>query len=47
MTHTKGFRRNTRKLFRRGFRQHGAIRMKNYLTSYKIGDHVDVVVDGS
>lgn len=47
MTHTKGVRRATRKIFSRGFRQHGAIRMKNYLTTYRIGDYVDVVVDGS
>lgn len=47
MTHTVGQRRHTRKLFRKGFRQTGAIRMKNYLTTYKVGDHVDVVVDGS
>ena len=47
MTHTIGQRRHTRKLFRKGFRQNGAIRMKNYLTTYKVGDYVDVVVDGS
>jgi len=47
MTHTYGQRRNTRKLFRKGFKLAGAIRMKNYLTTYKVGDYVDVVVDGS
>ena len=47
MTHTSGQRRNTRKVFARGFKNHGAIRMRNYLTCYKVGDYVDIVVDGS
>ena len=47
MTHCYGQRRRTRHKFRKGFKQHGAIHISRTLTTYKIGDIVDVVVDGS
>jgi large subunit ribosomal protein L21e len=47
MTHSYGYRAMTRKKFARPFRGHGAIKMHKHLTTYKIGDYVDVLVDGS
>ena len=46
MTHSYGYKRRTRHKFQKGFRSHGAIRMSKNLTTYKVGDIVDVVVDG-
>lgn len=47
MTHSYGYKRKTRHKFRKGFKQHGAIHIAKSLTSYRIGDIVDVVVDGA
>lgn len=47
MTHCYGQRRKTRHKFRKGFRQVGAIHISRTLTPYKVGDFVDVKVDGS
>lgn len=47
MTHCYGYRRKTRNKFRKGFRNHGAIHISKTLTAYKVGDIVDVVVDGA
>ena len=47
MTHSHGYRSGTRMKFKKGFRQHGSIRIKNYLRTFKKGDYVDIVVDGS
>lgn len=47
MTHSYGKKRRTRHKFQKGFKNHGAIRMSKNLTNYKVGDIVDVVVDGS
>lgn len=47
MTHCYGQRRKTRHKFRKGFRQVGAIHISRTLTPYKVGDYVDVKVDGS
>lgn len=47
MTHSYGQRRKTRHKFRKGFKQEGAIHISRTLTPYRVGDHVDVVVDGS
>ena len=47
MTHCYGVRRRTRHKFRKGFKQAGAIHIARTLTTYKIGDIVDIVVDGS
>jgi len=47
MTHSYGQRRKTRHKFQKGFKQVGAIHISRTLTTYRVGDHVDVVVDGS
>lgn len=47
MTHCYGQRRRTRHKFRKGFKQAGSIHIARTLTTYKVGDNVDVVVDGS
>jgi large subunit ribosomal protein L21e len=47
MTHSYGQRRRTRHKFRKGFAQKGAIHIAKTLTTYRIGDIVDIVVDGS
>uniref|UniRef100_A0A0K8WBF3 60S ribosomal protein L21 n=1 Tax=Bactrocera latifrons TaxID=174628 RepID=A0A0K8WBF3_BACLA len=47
MTHSYGYRRKTRHLFKKGFRQVGAIHIAKTLTTYKTGDIVDIAVDGS
>ena len=47
MTHSYGYKRRTRHKFRKGFKQHGAIHISKTLTTYKIGDIVDIAVDGA
>ena len=47
MTHSKGYRAGTRKKFAKAFRKHGAIKMSNYLSTFKKGDIVDIKVDGA
>lgn len=47
MSHCYGQRRRTRHKFRKGFKQHGAIHISRTLTTYKVGDIVDIIVDGS
>jgi large subunit ribosomal protein L21e len=47
MTHCYGLKRSTRYKFQKGFRNAGSIHMHKHLTTYKVGDIVDVVVDGA
>merc|ERR1719251_213089 len=47
MTNTKGYRRGTRYMFAKKFRQHGTIPLIKYLTVYKKGDIVDIKGDGA
>lgn len=47
MTHSYGQRRKTRHKFSKGFKQCGSVHISRNLTKYKIGDYVDVVVDGA
>jgi len=47
MPHAYGYRSGTRSKFSKAFRKAGAIRISKVLTSYKIGDYVDVIVDGA
>merc|ERR1712003_547643 len=47
MTNTKGYRRGTRYMFSKKFREHGTIPLDKYLTVYKKGDIVDIKGDGS
>ena len=47
MTHSYGLNRRTRHKFRKGFKQHGAIHISKTLTAFRIGDIVDIVIDGA
>ena len=47
MTKASGYRSRTRHKFKRPFRRNGALRMTDYLQVHKIGDYVDVIVNGS
>lgn len=42
-----GLRSRTRDLFQRGFRKKGTINLTTYLRTYKVGDYVDVKVNGA
>eukprot|EP00798_Chlamydomonas_sp_ICE-L_P010449 gene10449-8403_t len=42
-----GLRSRTRHMFARGFRQKGMIPLTTYLRVYKIGDYVDIKVNGA
>jgi len=43
----QGYRARTRDMFKRGYRQKGYIPMATYLRSYKLGDYVDIKVNGA
>ena len=43
----QGLRARTRSQFSRGFRQKGFIPLTVYLRNYKIGDYVDIKVNGA
>ena len=47
MPKVKGLRSGTRYKFAKAFRRRGAIRMKNYLQKHKVGEYVDIIVDGA
>ena len=47
MPHSYGYRARTRGKFAKAFRRRGAVRISKVLTTYRIGDYVDIVVDGS
>jgi large subunit ribosomal protein L21e len=48
MGHASGYRSGTRYAFSRPFGQHGNnIAQKQYLRPYKVGDYVDIVVNGT
>ena len=42
MPHSFGSRARTRDMFSRPFRQRGMIKMSTYMTTYKLGDYVDI-----
>ncbi|KAJ8614101.1 hypothetical protein CTAYLR_004618 [Chrysophaeum taylorii] len=42
MPHAFGYRARTRDMFSRPFRQRGLIKLSTYLTTYKVGDYVDI-----
>lgn len=44
MTNSKGYRRGTRYLFARSFRQRGVTPLSTYMKTYKRGDIVDIKV---
>lgn len=43
----QGLRARTRHMFARGFRQKGFIPLTTYLRTYKLGDMVDIKVNGA
>ena len=47
MPHCFGLRARTRDLFSKAYKKHGTIPLSRYLISYKKGDYVDVIADGS
>lgn len=47
MPHSYGYRARTRKLFSKGFRKHGSAPLSNNLTNFRLGEFVDIAVDGA
>lgn len=47
MPHSFGYRARTRHAFSQPFRKHGLPSLTKYLTTYKLGDHVDIKVNGA
>ena len=47
MGKSRGYRARTRDKFSKPFRLHGSIKMSNYLEKMKLGEYVDIVVDGA
>merc|ERR1712066_606246 len=47
MPHKRGFKHGTRNKFTKPFRTNGSIKMTNYLSTHKIGEYVDVLVDSA
>ncbi|KAK3372437.1 ribosomal protein L21e-domain-containing protein [Podospora didyma] len=47
MGHAAGLRAGTRYAFSRNFREKGMIRLSTYLRQYKVGDIVDIKVNGA
>ncbi|KAK0723733.1 ribosomal protein L21e-domain-containing protein [Apiosordaria backusii] len=47
MGHPAGLRAGTRYAFARNFREKGMIRLSTYLKQYKVGDIVDIKVNGA
>ena len=47
MPHAHGYRARTRHLFSKAFGKHGAVPLSRIMVTYKKGDFVDVVADGS
>jgi len=42
MPHSFGYRARTRHMFKRGFKDHGPVKMSTYLVTYRVGDIVDI-----
>lgn len=47
MPHAFGYRARTRHLFAKAFRQHGPVHLSKIMQTYRKGDFVDVIADGS
>ena len=43
----QGYRAGTRDMFKRGYRQRGYIALSTYVRSFKLGDYVDIKVNGA
>ncbi|KAI0307964.1 ribosomal protein L21e-domain-containing protein [Multifurca ochricompacta] len=42
MPHSFGYRARTRHMFKRGFKEHGPIKISTFLIPYRVGDIVDI-----
>ncbi|KAI9927919.1 hypothetical protein MW887_002771 [Aspergillus wentii] len=47
MGHSHGLRSGTRYAFSRNFKEHGSIPLSTYLKTYRVGDIVDIKVNGA
>merc|ERR1712058_119425 len=47
MTNAKGYRRGTRDMFSRAYKRNGVEHLSTYLTTYKMGDIVDIKGNGA
>ncbi|KAE8150494.1 ribosomal protein L21e-domain-containing protein [Aspergillus avenaceus] len=47
MGHSHGLRSGTRYAFSRNFKEHGQIHLSTYLKTYRVGDIVDIKVNGA
>ncbi len=47
MPHCHGYRQKTRSLFSKAFGKKGAVPLSRIMTTYRKGDYVDIVADGS
>merc|ERR1711944_161216 len=47
MTNAKGYRRGTRDMFSRAYKRKGVEHLSTYLTTYKMGDIVDIKGNGA
>ncbi|KAJ5639564.1 60S ribosomal protein L21-A [Penicillium longicatenatum] len=47
MPHSYGLRAGTRYAFSRSFKEHGMIRLSTYMKTYRVGDIVDIKVNGA
>ena len=47
MPHCFGLRARTRDLFSKPYKKHGAVPLSRIMTTYKKGDYVDIIADGS
>ncbi|KAL9055868.1 MAG: hypothetical protein Q9162_003294 [Coniocarpon cinnabarinum] len=47
MGHSNGLKAGTRYAFSRGFKNHGLINLSTYMRTYRVGDIVDIVVNGA
>ena len=47
MVHSHGKRARTRDLFSKPYRKHGATPFQKYFITFRMGDYVDILVDGS
>merc|ERR1711939_83791 len=47
MVHSFGVRARTRDLFSKPYKKHGAVPFTRYFANYRVGDYVDIIVDGS
>merc|ERR1711934_579233 len=47
MVHSFGVRARTRDLFSKPYKKHGAVPFSRYFQTHRVGDYVDVIVDGS